>query len=115
MQRRAGGGDIGQGGAGGKDRVAQGGIAGGAAKCDWVVRELGFDVAALCWEGPEAELQLTANTQPAILTAFSTSSSSATLPTTVAGAATGSTRRAMRWAGACISLARTNLFITVAG
>jgi [acyl-carrier-protein] S-malonyltransferase len=30
---------------------------------------LGFDVAALCWEGPEAELQLTANTQPAILTA----------------------------------------------
>lgn len=30
---------------------------------------LGFDVAALCWEGPEADLQLTANTQPAILTA----------------------------------------------
>ena len=30
---------------------------------------LGFDVAALCWQGPEAELQLTANTQPAILTA----------------------------------------------
>jgi len=29
---------------------------------------LGFDVAALCWEGPESELQLTANTQPAILT-----------------------------------------------
>lgn len=30
---------------------------------------LGFDVAALCWDGPEADLQLTANTQPAILTA----------------------------------------------
>ncbi len=30
---------------------------------------LGLDVAKLCWEGPEAELQLTANTQPAILTA----------------------------------------------
>ncbi len=29
---------------------------------------LGFDLARLCWEGPEAELQLTANTQPAILT-----------------------------------------------
>jgi len=28
---------------------------------------LGFDLAALCWEGPESELQLTANTQPAIL------------------------------------------------
>jgi [acyl-carrier-protein] S-malonyltransferase len=30
---------------------------------------LGFDVAKLCFEGPEAALQLTANTQPAILTA----------------------------------------------
>src|SRR6187402_3232087 len=30
---------------------------------------LGFDVAKLCWEGPETELQLTANTQPAILVA----------------------------------------------
>ena len=30
---------------------------------------LGFDVAKLCWEGPDSELQLTANTQPAILTA----------------------------------------------
>ncbi len=30
---------------------------------------LGFDVAALCWEGPDSQLQLTANTQPAILTA----------------------------------------------
>jgi [acyl-carrier-protein] S-malonyltransferase len=28
---------------------------------------LGFDLAKLCWEGPEEELQLTANTQPAIL------------------------------------------------
>jgi [acyl-carrier-protein] S-malonyltransferase len=30
---------------------------------------LGLDVARLCFEGPEAALQLTANTQPAILTA----------------------------------------------
>jgi [acyl-carrier-protein] S-malonyltransferase len=30
---------------------------------------LGFSLSALCFEGPEAELQLTANTQPAILTA----------------------------------------------
>lgn len=29
---------------------------------------LGFDLAALCFEGPEEELKLTANTQPAILT-----------------------------------------------
>lgn len=29
---------------------------------------LGFDLARLCFEGPEADLQLTANTQPAILT-----------------------------------------------
>ena len=29
---------------------------------------LGFDLAKLCFEGPEAELQLTANTQPAVLT-----------------------------------------------
>jgi [acyl-carrier-protein] S-malonyltransferase len=29
---------------------------------------LGFDVAKLCFEGPESELQLTANTQPAVLT-----------------------------------------------
>jgi [acyl-carrier-protein] S-malonyltransferase len=29
---------------------------------------LGFDLAALCFEGPEDELKLTANTQPAILT-----------------------------------------------
>ncbi|MBI4609921.1 MAG: ACP S-malonyltransferase [Candidatus Rokubacteria bacterium] len=30
---------------------------------------LGLDLARLCFDGPEAELQLTANTQPAILTA----------------------------------------------
>jgi [acyl-carrier-protein] S-malonyltransferase len=29
---------------------------------------LGFDLARLCFEGPETELQLTANTQPAVLT-----------------------------------------------
>jgi [acyl-carrier-protein] S-malonyltransferase len=29
---------------------------------------LDLDLARLCWEGPESELQLTANTQPAILT-----------------------------------------------
>lgn len=29
---------------------------------------LGFDLAKLCFEGPEADLKLTANTQPAILT-----------------------------------------------
>jgi [acyl-carrier-protein] S-malonyltransferase len=29
---------------------------------------IGFDVAKLCFEGPESELQLTANTQPAVLT-----------------------------------------------
>lgn len=29
---------------------------------------LGFDVAKLCFEGPESDLKLTANTQPAILT-----------------------------------------------
>lgn len=30
---------------------------------------LGFDLSRLCWEGPEEELNLTANTQPALLTA----------------------------------------------
>ncbi|MCZ6726012.1 MAG: ACP S-malonyltransferase [Acidobacteria bacterium] len=30
---------------------------------------LGFELSTLCWRGPESELQLTANTQPAILTA----------------------------------------------
>ncbi len=39
------------------------------AAFDEASEALGFDVAALCWHGPEAELQLTANTQPAILTA----------------------------------------------
>lgn len=39
------------------------------AAFDGVSGALGFDVAALCWEGPESDLQLTANTQPAILTA----------------------------------------------
>ncbi len=32
-------------------------------------RALGFPLSKLCFEGPEAELQLTANTQPAILAA----------------------------------------------
>jgi [acyl-carrier-protein] S-malonyltransferase len=32
-------------------------------------RALGFALSKLCFEGPEADLQLTANTQPAILTA----------------------------------------------
>lgn len=39
------------------------------AAFDEASEALGFDVAALCWIGPEADLQLTANTQPAILTA----------------------------------------------
>jgi len=30
---------------------------------------LGFSLSRLCWEGPEADLVLTANTQPAVLTA----------------------------------------------
>ena len=30
---------------------------------------LGFALSELCWQGPEDELRLTANTQPAILTA----------------------------------------------
>lgn len=29
---------------------------------------LGFELSRLCWEGPQEELQLTANTQPAVLT-----------------------------------------------
>ncbi len=32
-------------------------------------RALGFSISKLCFEGPEEDLQLTANTQPAILTA----------------------------------------------
>jgi len=31
-------------------------------------RALGFDLSTLCWDGPEEDLQLTVNTQPAILT-----------------------------------------------
>lgn len=31
-------------------------------------RVLGFPLSALCWEGPEADLALTVNTQPALLT-----------------------------------------------
>ena len=30
---------------------------------------IGFDLASLCFNGPEEDLKLTANTQPAILTA----------------------------------------------
>ena len=41
-----------------------------AAACFSAADEaLGFSLSRLCFEGPEAELQLTANTQPAILTA----------------------------------------------
>ena len=39
------------------------------AAFDEASEALGFDVAKLCWEGPETALQLTANTQPAILVA----------------------------------------------
>ncbi|GMU65169.1 MAG: malonyl CoA-acyl carrier protein transacylase [Acidobacteriota bacterium] len=38
------------------------------AAFDEASEALSFDLAKLCWEGPEQELQLTANTQPAILT-----------------------------------------------
>jgi [acyl-carrier-protein] S-malonyltransferase len=43
----------------------------GAASSRWVDANtaLGFDLRRLCFEGPEADLTLTANTQPAILTA----------------------------------------------
>ncbi|MGE0641944.1 MAG: ACP S-malonyltransferase [Thermoanaerobaculia bacterium] len=34
---------------------------------DAAAEALGFDIAKLCWEGPEGDLQLTTNTQPAIL------------------------------------------------
>ncbi|MEO7795641.1 MAG: ACP S-malonyltransferase [Thermoanaerobaculia bacterium] len=54
---------------------------------------LGFDIAALCWEGPESELQLTANTQPAILTASvaieRVLASRGYMPTAVAGHSLG--------------------------
>ena len=39
------------------------------AAFDEASEALGLDLARLCWEGPEAELQLTENTQPAILVA----------------------------------------------
>lgn len=43
----------------------------GEASHRWEVANaaLGFDLRTLCFEGPEADLRLTANTQPAILTA----------------------------------------------
>jgi [acyl-carrier-protein] S-malonyltransferase len=38
------------------------------AEADAALRaELGVELSRLCWEGPESDLQLTANTQPAIL------------------------------------------------
>jgi [acyl-carrier-protein] S-malonyltransferase len=39
------------------------------AAFDEADRALGFDLSSLCFNGPEEDLQLTANTQPAILTA----------------------------------------------
>lgn len=39
-----------------------------AAVFETADRALGEDLSRLCWEGPEEDLQLTANTQPAILT-----------------------------------------------
>jgi [acyl-carrier-protein] S-malonyltransferase len=39
------------------------------AAFDEVDQALGLPLSRLCFEGPEAELQLTANTQPAILAA----------------------------------------------
>jgi [acyl-carrier-protein] S-malonyltransferase len=39
------------------------------AAFDEASEALGLDLARLCWEGPESDLQLTENTQPAILTA----------------------------------------------
>jgi [acyl-carrier-protein] S-malonyltransferase len=43
----------------------------GEASPRWEIANaaLGFDLRRLCFEGPEADLRLTANTQPAILTA----------------------------------------------
>jgi len=48
--------------------LAQGSPAARAA-FDETDRALGFDLSGLCFNGPEEDLQLTANTQPAILTA----------------------------------------------
>ncbi len=44
------------------------GFAESRAVFDEADRALGFPLSVLCFEGPEADLQLTANTQPAILT-----------------------------------------------
>lgn len=44
-------------------------FAGAAARFAEASRVLGFDLARLCFEGPEEALALTANTQPALLTA----------------------------------------------
>ena len=50
----------------GRDWAAAGELSRGAfEEADDV---LGFSLSRLCWEGPEEELQLTSNTQPAILT-----------------------------------------------
>ncbi len=54
---------------------------------------LGFALSRLCWEGPEEELQLTANTQPAILTvsvaAWRVAADSGLAPVAVAGHSLG--------------------------
>ena len=54
---------------------------------------LGFALSRLCWEGPEEELQLTANTQPAILTvsvaAWRAAADSGLAPVAVAGHSLG--------------------------
>ena len=55
---------------------------------------LGFPLSRLCFEGPEEELQLTANTQPAILAA----SVAALRPLAGAGRAAGLGGRATAWA-----------------
>ncbi len=54
---------------------------------------LGFALSRLCWDGPEEELQLTANTQPAILTvsvaAWRVAADSGLAPVAVAGHSLG--------------------------
>ena len=54
---------------------------------------LGFELSRLCWEGPEEKLQLTANTQPAILTvsvaAWRAAADSGLAPEVVAGHSLG--------------------------
>src|SRR5262247_291088 len=44
-------------------------VSAASAAFDEVDRALGFGLSDLCFDGPEEDLQLTANTQPAILTA----------------------------------------------